>query len=144
MTKAHDKAWVFAQRLARTNRLGPGVRCGYGSNWFSVTDSLARDLIEHEGWVREHFEHGLCTDEVLLQPFALTFGYQDSLYRPFDAGDKWGNMRLVDWGRGEGIHPYTLRECDYGWAMGAGMIFGRKFSDSVDAGMVNRVVEAVS
>lgn len=144
LTKALDKAWVLAQRIVRTNRLDPNVRYGYGSNWFSVTDDLARDLIEHEDWVSEHFGHGLCVDEVFLQSFALTFGYQDRLYRPFDAGDKWGNMRLVDWDRGEGAHPYTLQESDYDWAMSTGMMFGRKFSDAVDAGMVDKVVEAVS
>lgn len=144
LTKAADKAFVLAQRLARVNHLDPDVRYGYGSNWFSVTDGFACDLISHEGWVRRHFGRGLCTDEIFLQSFALTFGYQDRLYRPLDAGDKWGNMRLVDWDRGEGIHPYTLRAKDYDWAMGTGMMFGRKFSDAVDADMVDKVVEAVS
>ena len=144
LTKAADKALVLAQRLAGANHLDPDVRYGYGSNWFSVTDGLARDLIAHEGWVRERFGRGLCADEVFLQSFVLTFGYQDRLYRPFDAGDKWGNMRLVDWDRGEGIHPYTLRSKDYDWVMSTGMMFGRKFSDAVDAEMVDKVIEAVS
>ena len=144
LTKMADKALVFAQRLVRVNYLDPDIRYGYGSQWFSVTDELTRDLISHEEWVREHFGRGLCSDELFLQSFALTFGYQDRLFRPFDAGDKWGNMRLVDWDRGEGIHPYTLRSKDYDWAMGTGMMFGRKFSDAVDSDMVDRVVEAVS
>ena len=141
--KALDKAWGLVQRIARVNRMDPGVRYGYGSQWFSVTDDFARDLIGHEDWVREHFERGLCTDEVFLQSFALTFGYQDRLYRPFDAGDKWGNMRLVDWDRGDGNHPYIFRSDDYDWVMSTGMMFGRKFSDDVDSGVVDRIARDV-
>lgn len=142
--KAIDKAWVALQGLLGLNLLDTEVRYGYGSNWFSVTDCLANDLIDHEEWVRLRFAHALCADEVFLQSFALTFGYQDSLYKPFDAGDKWGNMRLVDWDRGEGIHPYTLRSHDFDWIMSTGMMFGRKFSIDVDPGIVDRIVTAVS
>lgn len=143
-SKSVDRVLVAFQRLIGVDMLDSKVRYGYGSNWFSVTDRLANDVVGHEEWVRSHFAHALCADEVFLQSFALTFGYQDSLYKPYDAGDKWGNMRLVDWDRGEGIHPYTLRNDDFDWMMSTGMMFGRKFSMEVDPEVIERVIAAVS
>lgn len=141
--KAIDKVWVGVQRFAGVNLQDSDARYGYGSNWFSITDRLASDLISNEEWVQSHFAHALCADEIFLQTFALTFGYQDSLYKPANAGDKWGNMRLVDWDRGEGIHPYTLRGKDYEWAMSTGMMFGRKFSTDVDSEVIDKIVDAI-
>lgn len=143
-SKCIDKVWVALQCLVGADMLDSDVRYGYGSNWFSITDRLANDVIDHEEWVRAHFAHAMCADEVFLQSFALTFGYQDSLYKPFDAGDKWGNMRLVDWDRGEGIHPYTLRNDDFDWMMSTGMMFGRKFSMDVDSRVIKQVISSIS
>lgn len=143
-SKSTDRVLVAFQRLIGVDMLDSKVSYGYGSNWFSVTDRLANDVVGHEEWVRSHFAHALCADEVFLQSFALTFGYQDSLYKPYDTGDKWGNMRLVDWDRGEGIHPYTLRNDDFDWMMSTGMMFGRKFSMEVDPEVIERVIAAVS
>lgn len=142
--KSIDKVWVALQRLVGVNLLDTDIRYGYGSNWFSVTDRLANDLINHEEWVRSNFAQSLCADELFLQSFALTFGYQDNLYKPFDAGDKWGNMRLVDWDRGEGIHPYILRCKDFDWMMSTGMMFGRKFSMDVDPRVIEQVISVIS
>lgn len=143
-SKSTDRLLVAFQRLIGVDMLDSKVCYGYGSNWFSVTDRLANDVVGREEWVRAHFAHALCADEVFLQSFSLTFGYQDSLYKPYNAGDKWGNMRLVDWDRGEGIHPYTLRNDDFDWMMSTGMMFGRKFSMEVDPEVIERVIAAVS
>lgn len=102
--KGIDKAWVALQRFVGVNLLDTDIRYGYGSNWFSITDRLANDLINHEEWVRSHFAQSLCADELFLQSFALTFGYQDSLFKPFDAGNKWGTC---DWSIGIAVRAFT-------------------------------------
>lgn len=144
VTKALDKAYVGIQKLAHVDMMDKDVTYGYGSEWFSITSGLAADLVEHSGWVDEHFSYARIPDEVFLQTFALTFGYGEKLYKPATEGDKWANLRLVDWKRGDGNHPYTFRSSDFSQLVNSKMLFARKFSVDVDAAVIDDVIDFVN
>lgn len=116
------------------------IAYGYGPNWFSITHVLAKDVLAHEDWIYEHFKHAFCGDELFLQSFVLTYGYENSL--PGKMGDPHHtitNLRLVDWARGDENHPYTWRMSDYDQIMSSNMLFARKFSAETDGEIITAI-----
>ena len=51
-------------------------------------------------------------------------------------------MRYVDWSGG-GASPRTLTSADYEMLLESGMLFARKFDDSVDADVIERISKHV-
>ncbi len=95
-----------------------------GANWFSITDTLAQDIIKNKDKIKKQFRYSFCGDEVFLQTYVFNSEYCSKLYSDKFDNDYHACMRLIDWKRGS---PYIfgmddwkeLIECDY--------IFARKF-----------------
>lgn len=140
--------WRLDNILGKIHKLGSPkktpITYGYGSQWFSITHSLACDLLAHEDWIREHFCHSFAGDELFLQSFIMTFGYEDRL--PGKMGDTHHaitNMRLIDWARGDGNHPYTWHKEDFDTIMQSEMLFGRKFSLAEDDEVIYKLIDSI-
>lgn len=131
-----------SQRILRVDRLHGKIKVGYGANWFSITDSLARYVISKEDWVKKHFSHSKCADELFLQTIVINSKYYKNVYKKgsktFD-GDSC--MRYIDWNRG---NPYVFRTKDYKSLMDSKMLFARKFDINVDKNIVDMIYKKIN
>jgi hypothetical protein len=116
------------------------MKYGYGAQWFDITDELARDVVKHEKWIKNHFWHFHCPDEEFLQTFINEFGWRDTCYKAenFDM-----IKRCIDFKRGGGGHPYTFRISDYDYLMNSGMNFARKFEMDVDSEIIYKIADTL-
>jgi hypothetical protein len=105
----------------------PGGLTPYGGSPYWC---LPRNVIEWiHGYVESHpdyvrfFEHVFVPDEIFFQTLVLNSPHRDSVV---DA-----NLRYIDWSTTPG--PKVLRADDLDVLLGSGMLFARKFDDTVDA-----------
>lgn len=113
-----------------------------GSQWFSITDAFARYVIAHESWITYTFQRGKCVDEVFLQTLLLNSPFASRRYMGIHFDDDFRPiMRNIDWKRGR---PYVWRNGDFDELMSSGFLFARKFDESVDSEIIDRIFNAVS
>lgn len=51
-----------------------------GTNWFSITDSLARYIVEKEDWIHAVFRNTRCCDDVFLQTIIVNSIYKQESF----------------------------------------------------------------
>lgn len=126
------------QKLLKFNRIKEKENSfKYGANWFSITDDLARYVLENKKYIKKTFRYTLCADELFLQTLVFNSKFYDKLYLKADDGYSQ-IMRYVDWKRG---NPYTFKLEDYDELMKSGMFFARKFSTSTDKLIIDKIYE---
>ena len=113
----------------RTQKFGLEIK--YGSNWFSITDKLVKYVLQQEELITNIFKHGLCVDEHFLQTIAYNSKFINNLY-------KKGNMRLIIW-KDNANSPYVFKISDYDNIMNSNKIFARKFRETVDLKIVDKI-----
>lgn len=109
-----------------------------GTQWFSITDELARYVVEKESWIQKVFKYTYCSDEVFLQTILISSPYKNNLYHKEFDNDSHAIMRLIDWNRGK---PYTFRASDYDELCESDMFFARKFDPSIDSEIIEMIVK---
>jgi len=92
-----------------------------GSNWFSITESMAKYVLFHKKYINNRFKYTQNADEMFIQTLAVNSAYRDRITNT--------HMRFIDWERGNGCSPYTFSLEDYDLLMKSGKLFARKFSD---------------
>ncbi len=95
-----------------------------GGNWFSITDKLAKYVVDNEGWIKKHFRYTQCADEVFLQTLISGTEFEENLYMPVPQPGYIACMHLVDWQRGD---PYTYKKEDFKELINSPFMFARKF-----------------
>ncbi len=111
-----------------------------GTNWFSITDELARYTVARKKELLKGYRNTLCCDEVFLQTLIVNSGFVERLaHKRFD-NDMHAIMRYIDWDRGS---PYTFRMEDFEQLCSSDMLFARKFSMAVDAEIVEAIRDYV-
>ncbi|HBQ46771.1 MAG TPA: glycosyl transferase [Ruminococcaceae bacterium] len=111
-----------------------------GTNWFDITDGLARYVLSREEEIRKMYRWTRCCDEVFLQTLVANSPYFDRLfYRGY--GSYLSSLRYVDWKRGS---PYVFRDRDYEEIIASKCLFARKFDLSVDGRIVERLYRRLS
>ena len=127
-----DHVLTLIQRLFHVNRL---KHCDFqlrkGPNWFSISDNFVRYVLEHEDWIRKHFSHSVCADELFLQTLAFNSPFRAYLYDESGKTGSMANLRYVDWERGTENSPYTFREEDRDLLLGLPHLFARKFDRDI-------------
>lgn len=129
-----DTVIVYVQKVMRKRNKISNIQ--YGSNWFSITDDLARYVLEKEKWIQENFKHSSFGDELFLQTIVNNSSFKENLYTSKFNGDNHSNMRLIDWKRGT---PYTYRIEDYNLLMDSEYLWARKFDEKVDIRIVEKI-----
>ena len=122
---------IFAQELIgvdRVKKYGIYKVIAVGSNWFSITDSLARYVVSKAQEIFRCYKNTYCCDEVFLQTLILNSPYKNNLYS-YAIDDYHANMRNIDSKRGK---PYTWKDTDYDELMASDYLFARKFDEQVD------------
>ena len=142
--RVFEPLWQDAQKLFGVNRLrGCGITFQKGAVWFSITHACAVYALREAWKYRGYYEHSVCADELWLQTVLVNSPFMEK--RAFMGfGDECAaTMRYVDWSEG-GRSPRVLTMADYGALMKSGMLFARKFDESVDGGIIRRIAQDVS
>lgn len=95
--------------IDRVKKYGIYKNRAVGSNWFSITDSLARYVVSKELEILKYYKSSYCCDEVFLQTLAKNCLYKNNLYSN-SIDDYHANMRTIDWQRGK---TYIWRNTDF-------------------------------
>ncbi len=130
-----ERVLLKLQKLLKVNRLkDTALYCG--SQWFSITHSFAEYLVSQKDWIYKTFSHSVIPDELVLQTLAMNSPFKEKLYRTIEDGDCRGNMRLIDWQRG---NPYTWTSRDYDELVESEFLFARKFDSTADAEVIDKI-----
>lgn len=133
-----NAAFIGAQKLLGVAR-NTEVTFQKGSNWFSITDSLAQYVATQEKWIKKVFAYTSCADEIFLQTIVHNSEFRHALYRKEYDNDPHAIMRLIDWGRGSPYSPYTFLYTDRQQLLGSEMLFARKFDCNVDREIIDHI-----
>lgn len=129
-------------------RINKGIDFQFGSQWFSITDSLARYALTQRENLEKIFRHTTTCDEIFMATLVWHSPYRDNLY----IGEKVklqsdvdnSNMRFIDWTRGESVrHPWTFRSHDLELLKNVPHLWARKFDEKIDADIIHKVAEMV-
>lgn len=123
-------------------RINRDVDFHFGSQWFSITDDLARHVVEKEDWLEKVFRHTSTCDEIFLPTLVCNSRFKDNLFVPTPVKSQkevnFSNMRFIDWTRGESIrHPWTFRSDDMPLLESVDHLWARKFDENVDSGIID-------
>lgn len=124
----------------RQNR---GITFCKGSQWFSITDSLAKYIVSQKEWVEKVFRHTTLCDEILVPTLINKGGFGDRLYCSDTVSNRTvndSNMRLVDWSRGPSVrHPWIFTINDLEMLRNAPHLWARKFDENTDREIISEV-----
>lgn len=129
------KAESTLARILHVNRI-KNFAVQRGSQWFSITGSFAKYLLEQKAFVLKQFRHTFIPDEFFVQSVFINSPFKDNLYHNRFDNNCLGNMRHIDWDRGS---PYVFRNNDYDELVHSPCLFARKFSSAVDQKIIDRL-----
>ena len=103
-----------------------------GSNWTSMTQAFVEELLKHEKEVKKQYRYTHCSDEIYKQTIAWNTKFRDKI-------SPLGNLRLIDFSRGNGKSPYTFQLEDLEMLKKSEAIFARKFSSSESGDLIAKL-----
>lgn len=134
-----DRVSIKIQKFLKISRLKKSDwQIQKGTNWFSITDHMAKYVVSKEHWVKKYCSYSRCADELFLQTISFNSPYRKNIVSPNFINDHYSCLRKIDWKRG---NPYTFRKCDYEELIQSPHMFARKFDDSVDGEIINILKE---
>lgn len=131
--KINQIAKVFQYKINYKRYWNKNTKIMYGSNWFSITNDLAKYIVSKEKWIKKHFKNSICADELFVQTIVYNSKFKNKLYWKKLDGNYLGIMRFIDWKRGG---PYVFRKEDFEELINSQMLFARKFSTQVDLDII--------
>ena len=105
-----------------------------GSQWVSITESLAHYFISQKIWARKTFTHTFVPDECVMQTLCWNSPFRENLYNTGSDGE--GCMRCIGWKNDE---LYDWSAADYETLAASPALFARKFNSS-DPAFIERIV----
>lgn len=132
--------WVDYQ-VSKLNQVVRGHQFGMaikkGDNWFSITDELARYVVQKEPWIERVFHNSICGDELFLQTLVWENWPKFKLWRNPGENEADACMRLINWNGGESPQVFTVNDADI--ILNSRLMFARKFDCEVDDKIVRLV-----
>lgn len=128
-------------------KMNKDVEFRFASQWFSITDALARYTVDHRDYLEKVFSRTTMIDEIFLPTLVWASPFRDRIYNGGSRVDEGcsSNMRLIDWSRGESIrHPWTFTAGDFRMLKDSSAFWARKFDTRVDAQIVAQVAERLA
>lgn len=104
-----------------------------GHQWCDITEEAVKELLKNEKSIRDFCKFTNCCDEMYKQ-IVLSNSYLASTFSDID-------IREIDWSEG-GKHPRTFKSPDFHHlkdASDCGKIFARKFDESIDYDIIEKV-----
>ena len=126
------------QKLLKVDRTKKTTDITYmcGANWFSITNELAKFVLQKEDFIKKTFIHTRCADEIFLQTIVYNSKFKDNLYYNKMDDNYKACMRYVDWTRGK---PYVWRFNNFSELINSDYLFARKFDYKIDNKIINKV-----
>ena len=138
-----DNVLLRVQSLLHVNRLKRcNIRFQKGSQWLSITHEFAIYCLKHAPEYRRCFRFSKCGDELFFQTILQNSPFLSKRYWSGYDDDR-ATMRFIDWDRGNGSSPYVFHAEDYERIMKSGMLFARKFDETVDSEIIERIACSV-
>jgi hypothetical protein len=135
-----DKGLIAIQLLLRINNWEDNYELKYGSNWVSITNNLAKFLVQSEDIIKQKFGKANCGDELFIQTLVFNSRFKDKLYNQNFNNEDTANMRLIDWSKGNKKgNPYVWRKKDFQQIMESRCLFARKFDYNVDRDIIEKI-----
>ena len=130
------KGLLGVQILLRVDRLKE-QELGCGSQWFSISYDFVAYLMEKRFDIEKLFRNTQCPDEHVIQMMVLSSPFKEKLYR--NAAGQYSNMRYIKWADEDDSHPLVFRTEDIDELLRSGMCFARKFDETLDYDVVERL-----
>ena len=108
-----------------------------GSNWASMTQAFVDELLKHEKKIKREYRYTHCCDEIYKQTIAWNTSFRNKI-------SILGNMRIIDFSRGNGKNPYTFQSMDYDILRQSNSLFARKFSSAISQELILRLEKNIS
>jgi hypothetical protein len=108
-----------------------------GCEWFNLTHEAVMICLEkmYDKKYINQFKYGKCSDEIVVQSILYNSELMSSI--------KNDDLRYTDWSMG-GSHPKLLTLEDYNKIINSGKIFARKFDDTIDAEVIDKIYQHVA
>ena len=131
-------------QMAVGYRINRDIDFRFGSQWFSITEPLARYVADHEEWLEKVFRNTSTCDEIFLPTLVANSPFAGQLFEPVPVSNQkevnLSNMRLIDWSRGESIrHPWVFRAGDMALLESVPHLWARKFDETVDSEIIDKI-----
>lgn len=148
--KALNNFFTFLERCSLAIQILLGVnrtkkynfRIKYGSQWFSITNELAKYIISKEDKINQVFNKTKCADELFVQTIIYNSKFKEKLYDKNFDDSCLANMRLIDIkNRGKDGSPYTWQIQDYNEINESKCLFARKFDMNKDKLIVEKILK---
>ena len=110
-----------------------------GSQWFSITDDLARYILSKKRWTRRKFRFSVASDELFVQTIIWGTAFAQRLEKDPNGSLVSINKREIDWPRGNGMNPYVYRMEDLELLKNSNAFFARKFDANIDMDIINEI-----
>lgn len=130
----------FLRRVLLVIQMAFGINRRYtidnlkkGSQWVSITQAFANELLKHETEIKNEYRLTHCCDEIYKQTIAWNCGFKERI-------SPLGNMRLIDFARGNGRSPYTFKESDLTELRASTALFARKFSSEISGNLTTKLI----
>ncbi len=128
-----EKRLLTLQKMLVINRLRKYPHQIYkGSNWFSITDDLARYVLSKEKEIKKVFGYSKCADELFLQ----TIAKQSTMSSKIENN----SLRMITWKSGSSS-PETYTEKELELLYNSRQLFARKFSYELYPEVVDKLIE---
>lgn len=114
------------------------IKLGYGSQWFSITNDLAKYIVSKEKWIKKIFRYSFCSDELVVQTIVLNSKFKKKLYYKGYDDNYIASKRFIDWERGS---PYVFTNDDFETLISSEFFFARKFSIKKDEKVITNIYE---
>lgn len=148
LNRVLNKVMKLSQQLIGIDRISSSeMKYGFGSNWFSITDSFARYVVSQEEFIKKYFYKGICADEMFLQTIWLNSPmydrnrqYQNFEYKSCLEPKCRNAVRAIDFTQGDGRSPRIFDETDYELLINSGCIFGRKLDSRTSKKLIEMLL----
>lgn len=111
-----------------------------GANWCSITSGLAAHTVKNYPKYKKAFRATQISDEAIWQTIVMDSPFRENLYIAGFENNYDACLRYIDWNRGA---PYVFRENDYDELMDSNCLFARKFDDTRDKKIIDRLYESL-
>ena len=127
-----EKMSLIIQNIFKIDRTKKykNIKFAKGANWFSITDELAKYVLESESKIKELYKYTLCCDEIFLQTLVENSKFKERV------SDK-GCLRYIVWE--DGKHPNIFKNENYEELVNSDCLFARKFDENVDNEIIDKI-----
>lgn len=135
--KKFEPILELIQYKLKINRIkNSGFKIYKGSEWASLSNEFVKYLLKNKKNILKYTRFSLCADEIYKQTLAMNSKFASKIYPKKD-------IRLIDWERHEGESPHVFTIDDYDFIMNSECLFVRKFVESRDRDIIDKIYERV-